>query len=264
MIEEVGVMKQITKIVQVDVRIAGRIVFAAVITLMSVFVSRLDANIHYRSGLRNIVRIELDNKHSVFVDHFSKNPESFRSSFEIVLSGEHSSMIMIQADSVMIDTAVISTSFGTIYVHLLNNYAPRTVKNFTELATHGYYDSVSFHRVAKGFVIQGGDPTGTGSGGESIYGRPFEDEIDIRSNLYTNGYPRGTVAMANRGPNTNTSQFFIVLTDTYLPPNYTIFGRVVKGMDVVDKIGAVEIIPKMGPNDGTPKEPVIMTSIRVR
>src|SRR5678816_2662552 len=133
-------------------------------------------------------------------------------------------------------TAVIETNKGTIRVELLESDAPRTTENFITLAERGYYNGVIFHRVIKGFMIQGGDPTGTGRGGESKWGPRFEDEIDTQSEVYKRGYKAGTVAMANAGPNTNGSQFFIMHSDYPLPPNYTIFGRVTAGQEVVDSI----------------------------
>jgi cyclophilin family peptidyl-prolyl cis-trans isomerase len=133
-------------------------------------------------------------------------------------------------------TAVIQTNKGTIRVELLESDAPKTTENFITLAERGYYDGIIFHRVIKNFMIQGGDPTGTGRGGESAWGGRFDDEIDPRSPLYADGYPAGTVAMANAGKNTNGSQFFIMHVDYPLPPSYTIFGRVIEGQDVVNSI----------------------------
>ena len=132
--------------------------------------------------------------------------------------------------------AAIQTNKGTIRFELLESDAPKTTQNFITLAERGYYDGVIFHRCIKGFMIQGGDPTGTGRGGESAEGGRFNDEIDSSSALYQRGYKKGTVAMANAGPNTNGSQFFIMHVDYPLPPSYTIFGRVTDGLDVVDAI----------------------------
>lgn len=132
--------------------------------------------------------------------------------------------------------ANIETNMGTIRFELLEADAPNTTDNFIQLAGRGYYDGVIFHRVIKGFMIQGGDPTGTGRGGASAAGGRFNDEINAGSEVYKTGYRKGTVAMANAGPNTNGSQFFIMHTDYQLPPSYTIFGRVIEGQDVVDKI----------------------------
>lgn len=161
--------------------------------------------------------------------------------------------------------AVIETSMGTIEAKLSPNDAPKTVENFVGLAEQKYFDGVIFHRVSKGFVIQGGDPTGTGSGGKSIWGKEFEDELNPQTPSYKEGYTKGVLAMANRGPNTNTSQFFIMLRDIpSMPKNYTIFGKVVKGMDVVEKIGQVDITPQMGPNDGRPKVDVVMKEVTIR
>jgi cyclophilin family peptidyl-prolyl cis-trans isomerase len=133
-------------------------------------------------------------------------------------------------------TAVIQTNKGTIKVELLESDAPKTTENFITLAERGYYDGVIFHRVIKGFMIQGGDPTGTGRGGEAAKGGRFDDEIDSSSALYQRGYKKGVVAMANAGPNTNGSQFFIMHADYPLPPSYSIFGRVTDGLDTVDAI----------------------------
>ncbi|HMW01257.1 MAG TPA: peptidylprolyl isomerase [Acidobacteriota bacterium] len=132
--------------------------------------------------------------------------------------------------------ATLETSKGTIRFELLTQDAPKTTENFKLLADRGYYQGIIFHRVINGFMIQGGDPTGTGAGGESVWGRTFADEINPSSAIYQTGYVPGTVAMANRGPNTNGSQFFIMHKRAALPPNYTIFGRVIAGQDVVDAI----------------------------
>jgi len=133
-------------------------------------------------------------------------------------------------------TAEIQTNKGTIKFELLEQDAPKTTENFRLLAEKGFYDGVIFHRVIKGFMIQGGDPTGTGRGGQSAWGGRFNDEITPSSEVYGRGYKAGTVAMANSGPNTNGSQFFIMHADYPLPPSYTIFGRVTEGQDVVNAI----------------------------
>ena len=132
--------------------------------------------------------------------------------------------------------ARIETNQGTIRFELLEADAPKTTENFRLLAEQGFYDGVIFHRVIKGFMIQGGDPTGTGRGGESAWGGRFNDEINRSSPLYQGAYKAGTVAMANAGPNTNGSQFFIMHVDYPLPPSYTKFGRVIEGQDVVNEI----------------------------
>ena len=133
--------------------------------------------------------------------------------------------------------AIIHTVKGDISIELYGQDAPKTVTNFATLAKIGYYNGLTFHRVEPGFVIQGGDPNGNGTGGISIYGPTFEDELNSSTSSYQAGYLAGVVAMANRGPNTNGSQFFIMLADnTSLPHNYTIFGKVTQGMDVVKKI----------------------------
>ena len=156
-------------------------------------------------------------------------------------------------------TAVIETNHGTIEFELLEQDAPKTTENFITLSQKGYYDGVIFHRVIKGFMVQGGDPTGTGRGGESAWGGRFDDEIDRSSQVYKTGYARGTVAMANAGPNTNGSQFFIMHADYPLPPSYTIFGRVTAGQDVVDTIATTPT----GAND-RPKSDVKMQKVIIR
>lgn len=130
----------------------------------------------------------------------------------------------------------IETNKGTIVVETYDSDAPNTVKNFVTLANKGYYNGIIFHRVIEGFMIQGGDPTGTGMGGTGYEGKKFDDELNPSTPSAKMGYTRGTVAMANSGPNTNGSQFFIMHKDYPLPHNYTIFGKVVSGMDVVDAI----------------------------
>jgi cyclophilin family peptidyl-prolyl cis-trans isomerase len=149
--------------------------------------------------------------------------------------------------------ATIETDRGAIELELLPNDAPMAVENFRLLAEHGYYDGLTFHRIVKGFMIQGGDPTGTGTGGESAWGGSFADEINPQSPLYQAGYRRGIVAMANAGPNTNGSQFFIMHEDYDLPPNYVIFARVTSGMETVD---AIANVPTTRGDDGGMSKPV--------
>jgi cyclophilin family peptidyl-prolyl cis-trans isomerase len=128
-------------------------------------------------------------------------------------------------------SATIDTSAGQMTAELFAAEAPKTVNNFVFLARDGFYDGVIFHRVIRGFMIQGGDPTGTGSGGP---GYRFDDEPVTRR------YSRGILAMANAGRNTNGSQFFVMHADYGLPPNYTIFGRLTAGEDVLDKIATAQ------------------------
>jgi cyclophilin family peptidyl-prolyl cis-trans isomerase len=158
----------------------------------------------------------------------------------------------------------LETTMGNIKIALYDKDAPKTVQNFVCLTEKGYYNGIIFHRVSKGFVIQAGDPTGTGRGGGSIFGDKFEDELYSDTPSYKAGYQKGVVAMANAGPNTNSSQFFIMLATLDLPHNYTIFGKVVEGMDVVDKIGQVQITPQMGANDGKPVTDVVINKATVQ
>jgi cyclophilin family peptidyl-prolyl cis-trans isomerase len=150
--------------------------------------------------------------------------------------------------------AQIETDKGTIELEFFPADAPKAVENFRLLAEHGYYDGLTFHRIVKGFMLQGGDPAGDGSGGESAWGGLFADEIKLDSPLYQGGYKRGYVAMANAGPNTNGSQFFIMHQDYPLPPLYVIIGRVTKGLDVVDALA--ETPTKMG-MDGAMSQPLV-------
>jgi len=148
-------------------------------------------------------------------------------------------------------TATITTNKGEIRIALDAVNAPKTVNNFVFLARHQYYNDVIFHRIIPGFVLQGGDPTGTGAGGP---GYKFEDELPAPGR-----YEIGSVAMANAGPDTNGSQFFIVSgpSGASLPPLYSLFGQVVKGADVV------AMIDKLGSSSGKPQERVVIEEVKV-
>ena len=177
---------------------------------------------------------------------------------------------------------VMDTSMGKIKIKLFPEYAPKAVENFVKHSEEGYYNGLIFHRVIKDFMIQGGDPNGNGTGGESIYGQPFEDEF---SNQLFN--LRGALSMANAGPNTNGSQFFIVQSSSFDPSwkrqmekagypkeiidayeknggtpwldhRHTVFGQVVEGIDVVDKIAHTSVNPQ-----DKPKEDVVINKITV-
>jgi|SRR3989344_6903508 len=140
-----------------------------------------------------------------------------------------------ESDRISATKAVIKTSKGNIDLDLYPSDAPKTVTNFATHSKNGYYDNLTFHRV-EDWVIQGGDPSGNGTGGSSIYGEKFEDELNPNTPSYKEGYVEGVLAMANSGPNTNASQFFILKKSTPLDPAYTIFGKVTNGVDVVNKI----------------------------
>ena len=149
--------------------------------------------------------------------------------------------------------AIIETDKGEIELEFLPMDAPKAVENFRLLAERGYYDNLTFHRIVKGFMIQGGDPSGDGTGGESAWGGTFEDEINRDSPIYRDGYRRGLVAMANAGPDTNGSQFFIMHQDYPLSPDYVIFARVTSGLETVDAIA--DTPTRMG-NDGGMSQPL--------
>ncbi|XP_032822316.1 peptidyl-prolyl cis-trans isomerase-like 1 [Petromyzon marinus] len=141
-------------------------------------------------------------------------------------------------------TITLETTMGTVVLELYWMHAPRTCRNFAELARRGYYNGTRFHRIIRGFMIQGGDPTGTGRGGASIYGKHFEDEI--HPDLKHTG--AGIISMANSGPNTNGSQFFITLGPTqWLDGKHSIFARVARGMSTVNRIGLVETVAQDRP-----------------
>ena len=159
---------------------------------------------------------------------------------------------------------VIETGKGTIEIEFFAAEQPKAVENFRLLAEHGYYDGLTFHRIVKGFMIQGGDPTGDGTGGESAWGTPFADEINPESALYRAGYRRGIVAMANSGPNTNGSQFFILQENYPLPPSYVIFARVTAGMDVVDALASTPTSMGADGNMSRPLTPPVIKKITIR
>ncbi|OHA16501.1 MAG: peptidylprolyl isomerase [Candidatus Taylorbacteria bacterium RIFCSPHIGHO2_02_FULL_45_28] len=150
----------------------------------------------------------------------------------------------------------LETNKGTIVFETYDADAPKTVENFITLASKGFYDNLIFHRVIEGFMIQGGDPSGNGMGGP---GYKFADELNPNTESYKAGYVRGIVAMANAGPNTNGSQFFIMHKDTPLPHNYTIFGKVVKGMETVDAIATSLVGPGDKPTENMIIKNVIVT-----
>ena len=166
---------------------------------------------------------------------------------------EISTMTELKKDTITV--AVIQTTMGTIELELFADKAVKTVQNFVGLAEKKYYNGIIFHRVIDNFMIQGGDPAGTGSGGESIWGKPFEDEV--KTGLKHSS--EGILSMANAGPNTNGSQFFITLKATpWLDGKHTVFGKVISGMEVVKAIGKT----KTNQND-KPLIDVIMQKVTI-
>lgn len=204
---------------------------------------------------------------------------------EAVNDGEESLTYPQLEDGVSEDEieVVMETNMGAIHLKLFPEYAPLAVENFITLSEEGYYEDVIFHRVIENFMIQGGDPTGTGMGGESAFGEAFEDEFTEELAHF-----RGALSMANSGPNTNGSQFFIVHAGPeelmeemfegsgipeqtvghyleyggtpHLDGGHTVFGHVIDGMDVVDAIATVDT---EGPNDSTPVEDVYIESVQI-
>ena len=156
--------------------------------------------------------------------------------------------------------ARLSTTKGCLVLELYQKDAPKTVQNFIKHSQDGYYNNTVFHRTLKDFVIQGGDPKGDGTGGESIYGTKFEDELNKDTQSYKTGYIKGVLAMANSGPNTNGSQFFITVGDlsSSLQKNYTIFGKVLAGQDSADAIANAETVDN---GQGEKSKPVTAVSI---
>lgn len=160
----------------------------------------------------------------------------------------------MQIDKAKNYTATLHTSAGDIVISLNAAQTPITVNNFVALAKSNFYDNTIFHRAIKDFMIQGGDPNGNGTGGP---GYNFADEP------FKGEYTRGTVAMANAGPNTNGSQFFIMHADYGLPPNYVIFGKVTKGLDVVDKIATAPVKSSFSGEQSSPVAPVTVETIEI-
>jgi len=168
--------------------------------------------------------------------------------------GDIVTQYMNENDTVTV--AVMKTTMGTIELLLFDKLVPKTVENFVGLAEKGFYNGVIFHRVIDNFMIQGGDPTGTGRGGESFWGAPFADEF----NKELKHEDPGVLSMANAGPNTNGSQFFITLVPTpWLDGKHSVFGHVINGMDVVQAIGKVATSQPFN----KPLEDVVMESVTI-
>lgn len=158
-------------------------------------------------------------------------------------------------------TALIETTKGNFKIEFYPEDAPKTVENFVTLAKKGFYDGLTFHRVIPGFMVQGGDPECSKEGGRCGTGGPgyrFPDELNPATPSYQEGYKKGVMAMANSGPDTNGSQFFVMVADVPLPHAYTIFGKVIEGQEVVDAISLV----KRNAQD-RPLEPVVITKVAI-
>ena len=178
--------------------------------------------------MRNILVLALL---TITIGCAQKNPEVNN---QTAINSENTKMENTQ-DTMTV--AVFKTNMGSFEAELFPDKAPKAVENFTGLVEKGYYQGVIFHRVIPNFMIQGGDPTGTGRGGQSIWGKPFEDEVNTGLEFDS----PGILAMANAGPNTNGSQFFITVASTpWLNGHHTIFGKIISGMDVVNSISQVQ------------------------
>jgi peptidyl-prolyl cis-trans isomerase B (cyclophilin B) len=167
-------------------------------------------------------------------DAYQGSPEDFNANKNVIMEDFDQTAMPKKGDKIV----VMETTKGTIKIRLFSQFAPKTVENFVGLTEKGYYDGIIFHRVIPDFMIQGGDPEGTGRGGQSLWGGKFEDEFNANlKNI------RGALSMANAGPNTNGSQFFIVQKEDgtpWLDNHHTVFGQVYEGMDVVDAIANAE------------------------
>ena len=184
----------------------------------------------------------------------TRQPQSSSSSNPADLKENSNQMPKTQIDKTKKYSAVLKTTVGEVTVELNAAKTPITVNNFVSLSRSGFYNNTIFHRVIKGFMIQGGDPKGDGTGGP---GYKFDDET------FDGEYSRGTIAMANAGPNTNGSQFFIMHQDYKLSKNYVIFGNVVKGLEVVDKIAMAEVTASSTVEPSKPVTPVKITSVEI-
>ncbi len=168
------------------------------------------------------------------ISNYQGSPEEFNANKDVVMDTFDQTAMPEAGEQIV----VMETSKGTVKIRLFPEYAPKTVENFVGLIEKGYYDGLIFHRVIPDFMIQGGDPTGTGRGGESLWGGKFEDEFSPNV-----GNLRGALSMANAGPNTNGSQFFIVQKEggtDWLNSRHSVFGQVIEGMGVVDEIANAE------------------------
>ena len=193
-----------------------------------------------------ILDSKVDGTHAIVVTVNGKTVDTY----ENTIMNDHDNIIIeykkeesMSKEKIMTN-AILHTSQGDIGIEFFEKEAPKTVANFTKLIGANFYDGIKFHRVIKGFMIQAGDPLSKDDSKPDLWGRggpgyKLEDEIDPNSDLYKTGYKRGVLAMANSGPNTNGSQFFIMHQDYPLPPSYTIFGRVTAGLDVVDAIANI-------------------------
>ncbi len=186
----------------------------------------------------------------LLVIFFSDSPENEVDEEELINEE------LINQEDIMNYEVTLNTNKGEIVFETFSDIAPNTVANFVKLAEDGFYDNLTFHRVIDGFMIQGGCPEGTGTGGP---GYTFDDEIDPSNEVYQGGYEKGTVAMANAGPNTQGSQFFIMVADYPLPASYTIFGKVKSGQDVADAISLVE-----KDSSDKPLDDVVIESVSLR
>jgi cyclophilin family peptidyl-prolyl cis-trans isomerase len=191
--------------------------------------------------------------------YFTKGPTPEQKNLQTNTEAQTASPIQ----AIPMNSATLHTNKGDITVEFYDTDAPNTVANFKKLASEKFYDGIKFHRVIRGFMVQAGDPNSKDDSKINLWGTggpgyKFADEINPKSPLYQTGYKAGVMAMANSGPNTNGSQFFIMHVDYPLPPLYTIFAHVTSGQDIVDAIANTPV----GPND-RPVTPVVINSISI-
>jgi cyclophilin family peptidyl-prolyl cis-trans isomerase len=194
--------------------------------------------------------------YGIIKDQSSGAKNSPEPAINITASSTDGNSLSVTTISTMKHVVTIKTNYGSIEFGTYDDDAPKTAANFIKLAESGFYNNLTFHRIIKGFMIQGGDPKGDGSGGP---GYQFEDELNPDTASYKAGYLRGVVAMANAGLDTNGSQFFIMHQDYPLPHDYTIFGKVISGMETIDKIANA----KTDASD-KPVSPAVMENVTVK
>lgn len=218
--------------------------------LIGAFVVLVGSGIYYISSKPNT---ELTNQTQLQLQNNSQNEQTMPANQNAQTPNtKQLSAPQMEIDAAKTYTARLETTEGDITVELYADKTPKTVNNFVYLAKKNFYNDTIFHRVIKGFMIQGGDPIGNGTGGP---GYRFDDE------KFEGEYTRGTIAMANAGPNTNGSQFFIMHADYALPPNYVIFGKVTEGLETVDKIAEA---PTVQSGEGSrPMKPVTVKKIEI-
>lgn len=237
----------------VKVILRGSILLVSIVLLAGCLPQNLAAN--QQPGSDSSLTTPKPQKSSIIPSHTPKSENRDQNSPTKALTKEQ----LMPPPEMTIDaakkySAILKTSVGNITIELTATATPKTVNNFVSLARANFYNQTIFHRIINGFMIQGGDPNGDGTGGP---GYKFDDEP------FSGEYTRGAVAMANAGPNTNGSQYFIMHQDYQLPKNYVIFGHVTSGLDVVDKIAEASVTTNANNEPSKPIAPVSVSSIQI-